>query len=457
MPHRQSEDLSARLSALLSGTLEANVLRDELRMWRPEDIAEALHGFSTPEKIQLFTALETDEARAIVLSETDSGSRVELVEVLPWKNIGGVVDQMDPDDAADLVEELEAQERVILLDSVEPETARGVEELMRYPADSAGGIMTSEFVAAGANDTARDILLLLQKSIDTEVQSYVYVVEDDDRLIGVVSIREIIAAEPEDVAHALMKKEVISAEVTLDQEEVAHMARKYNLDSIPIVDSAGALLGVVTIDDIVDIISDEADEDIYRLAGSPGQHPAQQTTFRRIVARIPWLFISLAAGLTVAYIQKEEVQADVGTTPIELLVVFTPLVIGIAGGVGTQSSTLIARGLATGEIEMSRTKRILTQELAIGCAIGVVFGVVVFGLLSAMTTFGYFPDVPNLALGISAGLTSGVLLAALSGTSIPLVCQAARVDPALVAGPFITGFNDVVGAFAYLAIAKVIV
>lgn len=463
MPHHRKRDrleLVERLEPVLATAHadRAQQLTAILTGQRAEDVADVLTRFASEDKLLIFAAIPEDEQRAWVLAETDPTSRQELVELLPKPMLVETVEQMDPDDATDLLEELDDVQQAEVITQLEPDMAREVRDLLKHAPESAGGIMTSEFVAVRSDQSAGEVLGVLQRTLDTEVVSYVYVVDADDRLQGVISIREIIAAAPEDRVVDRMKTELITAHVDDDQEEVAHLARKYNLQSIPVLDDSQHLLGVATVDDILDIISEEADEDIYRLAGSPGHHPSQQRILRRVLARIPWLGISLLAGVSIGYLQKKQGEAhatgDLGL--FSVLLVFTPLVIGIAGGVGTQSSTLIARGLATGEVELSRYLRILFQEFVIGATISLVMGVLVMGLLYAMSSTGVLPLDAKVPVAVGIGLIAGVLLAAVSGTSIPLVCETMGVDPALVAGPFITSFNDVVGALAYLAIAKAI-
>lgn len=459
MPYSDHAILTNKLEEILDGPAERRDpdLRELLVKVRVEDIAEVLGEFAPEEKAIIFSAVPaTDQGE--VLNETDPTSTNDLVAVLSEDELAPMVEELDPDDAADIVELIPEEDRSTLLAKVPRETADEVEELLRYDPESAGGIMTLEFIAVRPAQTAAEALAILQKSLDTEVVSYVYVVDDANHLIGVVSIREIIAAKPADLIESIMEREVIFANVHDDQEEVANLARKYNLNSIPIVDAEHGLLGVTTVDDILDIISEEADEDIYRLAGSPANHPAQQRLITRAVGRTPFLLLSVLAGLIIVSMGQNGLEeTDQGFDEAAVLVAFLPLVIGLSGGIGTQSATLIARGLATGEVDMSRSVRVFLQETIIGVSIAVFMAFIVAVSLFTMHATGMLAVLnARFLIAVALGLLAGITLGTTCGTAIPLACQRIKVDPALVAGPFVTAFNDVVGAFAFLAIGNLV-
>ncbi|MEE8141602.1 MAG: magnesium transporter [Planctomycetota bacterium] len=424
-------------------------LRKFLQNVRAEDVAEILGDFGDDQKSSIFQALPV-EKQAVVLDETDATSREKLVQLLPVSTLAPIVNRMPPDEATDLSELLPEPGRGKLLEALDEQRASAIQTLLRHHPESAGGIMTPQFCAVAAQQTSGDVLELLQKTLDTEVVSYVYVVDKSNRLEGVISIREIIAARPDQRVENFMKREVIAARVTDDQEEVANLARKYNLSSIPVVDSWERLVGVATIDDIVDIISDEADEDIYRIAGTAGDHPAHQKVLSRALVRIPWLLLPGLSGFVVAGLLQA------GQEHL-ILWTFVPLIMGISGGVGIQSSTMIVRGLATGEIDMTRMARVFSQELLIGLAIAFCIGSLAIGLMALVIKTQFISEAnPRLPAAVGIGLMVGILLATVCGTLLPIACQLIRLDPALVAGPFITGLNDVLAAFCYLTIGHVI-
>ena len=258
------------------------------------------------------------------------------------------------------------------------------------------------------------------------------------------------------LAGDIMRQDVIFALVSDDQEKVANLARKYNLNSVPVVDEDDRLVGVATIDDIVDVISEEADEDIYRIAGTAAHFPFQQRVLRRAFVRIPWLFFPALSGFVVALV-CERIVAAPGARQSLTLFGFIPLVMGISGGVGIQSSTLMARGLATGEIDVARMYRVFQQEVVIGVGIAAVIGGLVMAVLYGAMSIDVIDDTSRLLpLAVGAGLIVGIVLATITGTVFPLACHFIRLDPALVAGPFVTSVNDVAAALSYLFIAHLL-
>lgn len=439
-------DTQEQLSSILDGV-------------RPEDVAEILDDLTPDQKQLIFSLLDPGE-QAEVLDETDQTSREVLVDRLSPEELRTILEEMPPDEATDILNEMPQAERREVLATLEPKKVAEVLRLMQHEADSAGGIMTLDYIAVGSDMTSGEVLEQLQETSDTEVVSYVYVIDNGHKLVGVFSIRDLITAKKAQPVGELMETELITALVDDDQEDVALLARKYNLKSIPIVDSANHLLGVATIDDIVDIIADEADEDIYRIAGTADSHPAQQRVWRRALVRIPWLLLPVISGFIIAWLHKDErTIAELLSSPTErmtILVMFTPLVMGIAGGVGAQSATMVVRGIATGDIELGRTtRRLILQEILISIVISLAIGGIVALVLAIL---GGNPGgaVSLFPIAVGLGLGTGVLLASLCGTVIPLGCEKAGLDPALVAGPFITSFNDVVAAVIYLSIAEAV-
>ena len=463
MPHRALEpaELIEQLDAILADPNEEHrvvALRALVEAVRGEDIADVLAQFSPEQKVEIFGVLPPDWL-PLVIDETDEETTRDLVSQLSTPEISEIVEQMPPDEATDLIGDLDEAEQERVLADLEPDTAGEVRKLMQHHPESAGGIMTSDFIAVRASENAGKVLEHVQETLDSEVVSYVYVTEEDGKLTGVFSIRELLKAAPEDPVSSFMSIELISADVTDDQERVATLARKYNLNSIPIVDGGGLLVGVATIDDIIDILSEEADEDIYRMAGTAPSHPAQQRVWRRALIRIPWLLLPVVSGFVIAGMHAgteaaPETVAAVGRALT--LAAFIPLVMGISGAVGTQTAIMMVRGMATGDIEKGRGKRVFLQELGIGAIIAIAIGgTVTFSLWGAMQAGWVFGD-GALAPAVGLGLAGGILLASIFGTLFPIGCTSIGLDPALVAGPFITSLNDVVAAATYLGIAQLI-
>ncbi len=424
---------------------------------RSEDLARVLSEFKPEQLVTLFTHLD-DLKQAEVLDETDPQTKEELLSLLNRDDLGHIVEIMPPDEGADLIESLSPEEGAQVLQKVEPKHAEHVRDLLQYDSESAGGIMTPYAAVTRQSATAGEAIRLLQEDEDLEFVNYIYVVDDEERLKGVVSLRMLVTNSPNTPVRDFMEPDLITVDVTTDQEEVARIADRYNLQAIPVLEG-GVFRGIVTHDDVVDVMVEEASEDIYRLSGSSDLHPTKVPALQLFRLRIPWLLIPLAGGLAVAIIQSQFKQSFTPELILPLML-FTPAVIGLSGGVGLQSSTTVVRGIATGEIDIQRILPVALKEIGVGVLIAVGCGVVSAFAVWAVVSADLL-DTPQvgpwqLAAAVTVGLIAGMILGAVTGTFIPLVCQRLGVDPAFVAGPFTTTMNDVVGASCYIAIAIVI-
>ncbi|MDE0959398.1 MAG: magnesium transporter [Planctomycetota bacterium] len=462
MPHSAQDptNLGDAIRAALDSAEPDRQLRATLKSIRPEDIARVLDDLDSDQKLRVFDNIET-ETQAEVIDETDPTSREQVLEHLDVTDLKLIIEEMPPDEATDLLNELPQAQCREVLSGLDPATTVELLRLMQHPDDSAGGIMTLDYIAVNPPLTSEEAISLIQKHIEAEVFNYVYAIDDQRHLIGVISIRDLLGSDPNTQVSELMETEVISIAVDEDQEAVAHLARRYNLQAIPVVDHHDHLLGVATFDDIVEILSDEADEDIYRLAGAPKVHPAQQKVLRRALLRIPWLLLPVISGFILAWMHPDERSlAEIlssGSDQRLLLAAFIPLVMGIAGGVGTQSATMVVRGMAVGDIELGRTTlRLFRQEVVVGIFIALAIGGVVGLVLALATGSEGSTDWFHFPLAVALGIGAGIILANACGTALPIFCEKIGLDPALVAGPFITSFNDVTAAIIFIAVAELI-
>lgn len=437
-------------------------LREMLHGVRPEDIALVLDDLSPQETWMVFSAIGT-AAQAEVIDDTDATSQEQIIGHLDTGLLQKILEEMPPDEATDLLNDLPQNRRREVLAGMDPETTVELLRLMQHAPESAGGIMTLDYISTTENSTAGSSLQQLQSQIDAEVVNYIYVLDENRTLKGVVSIRDLLGSDPEVMISDMMSSELISVRDHADQEEVANLVRRYRLKAIPVVDENDHLLGVATIDDIVQVISEEADEDFYRLAGSPERHPSQQKVLKRALVRIPWLLLPVISGFILAWMHPveeggslQQILQSPGDRRL-LLAAFIPLVMGLAGGVGTQSATMVVRGMAVGDIGIGRsTLRLFRQEVLIGVlialSIGLVIGLVLIGFEGIQTGEVHllFPTA------VTAGIGLGILLASACGTAIPILCEKAGLDSALVAGPFITSFNDVTAAITFMMVAEAI-
>jgi len=423
----------------------AAVLRPLLADQNPHDIASILHEFDDEEKVLIFEALGGEQSPT-VLDETDEGSRKDILERVSPERIARLLELMPPDEAADLLKDIPADTRPQVLKQVRPADAEQLRKLSAYAPHTAGGIMTTEFAVVREDRTAADAIRKIQGAVDAETFDTIYVVDTQGVLVGRVSIRKIISVAPQTRIKDIMDDLVLSVTTDQDQEEVASTAHKYELTSVPVVSEEGVLQGIVTVDDVLDVVEEEVSEDMYRLAGTTGLHPSREAIPRRVLHRFPWLLITLFGGTMLALVLGaysnllEEMAA---------IVFFMPMIAGLSGNVGIQSSTIIVRGIATGEVDVNRTARVMVTELATGAIVGLICG-----SLAGLIALVLHVSPGRLFICVAASMFCSVSVAALMGTLIPLLCHRVGVDPAVSAGPFLTMLTDITSYAIYLTIAS---
>ncbi|MDG2150420.1 MAG: magnesium transporter [Planctomycetota bacterium] len=423
---------------------------------RAADIAQALTDLED-EAVLLVFSLLGDVKAAEVLAEADENTQEELLESLGPERLARLLNAMDPDDAADLVELAPEEGRVAILAGLDDETRRAVRMLSEYEPESAGGIMTTEVVAVGSNETVHSVLGKMRDAEQPEAMSNAFVVDPAGTLVGFADLKSLLSADPSDTVDGIMNPDVISIQVDADQEEAARLVEHYDLASVPVVDAADRLKGVITLDDIIEVLDEEASEDMLRLAGTGVTHPTTEPVMRRLVARAPWLSVTLVgtffAGLIIEYVERtwfpnvlEAISHNAAR--FQTLLYFIPLIGGMAGNVGSQSSTIMVRGFATGEVDPTRPMRVLRGEVTLALIIGVLSGLTV-----GMATHLLYPADPYLGVIVGVALPCAILVAALAGTLIPFACHAVRVDPAYAGGPFLLTMNDIAAYLIYFAVA----
>jgi magnesium transporter len=423
-------------------------LQGFLEAIHPSDLAELVEDLNDQQK-QEFFALLSDEDAAEIIQEMEEFDQVTLFRLLTRKRASAILKEMASDDAVDLLGELEDEESREILTLLKEEGA-DIRGLLQYPEDSAGGIMTTEFTSLSDTlSVAGAIRHLREMAPEAETIYYLYVVDDKKRLIGVISLRELIAAQDSIPIRDLMQKNLISVDVQTDQEEVARVVSKYDLLAVPVVDEGQHLLGIITVDDILDVVEEEATEDIYKLVGTSeveGRDFLDATVFNVAGKRLPWLIISLLGGLVTGRVIGifERTLREV----IELAF-FIPVIMGMGGNVGSQSSIVFVRGLATGEIGITEVWRYFFREVKIGFTIGLITGV----MISIAATL-WQPIIPNLGVVVGIAMFITVILAAVIGTLVPMAFNSFGIDPAITAGPFVTTIKDVTGLLIYFLVAN---
>jgi magnesium transporter len=430
---------------------EGNIalIEEQLVDLHPADIAEILDQLDADEAKVVFNQLD-DEQGAEVLMELEDDVRERFLRVLSSKEIAEQLEQLDSDDAADILGELSAEQQEEVISQIEDdEIASEIVDLLNYDEDTAGGLMQKEFISANISWTVlRCIAELRRQAEDVEKVYTIYVVDDKNVLVGFLSLKRLLFASPKSrVEELYTNKNIISVKAHEDKEKVAQVMSKYNLESVPVVDRQGKLIGRITIDDVVDVIQEEAEKDYQMASGISGTVEARSSIFRITRARLPWLVIALFGGLLGAQVIKNfepEISANA------MLAIYITLIPAMAGNVGVQSSALVVQGLANNTLYSTDLRTRLTKEVLVALLNGFICAALIF-------TFNYiFYQDLRLGFTVSAALITVILFASFFGTVIPLVLNRYDIDPALATGPFITTLNDVVGLFVYFTVSMLL-
>jgi len=411
------------------------------------DIAEVLDEIKFEEAVYIIKLLDS-ETTAAVLMETDEDTREKILKNLTAKEIAEEIAELDSDDAADMIAELPEERQEAVMSKIEDEEhVKEIEELLTYDENSAGGLMAKELVQVNENWTVLKCVkeMRIQAEEVTRVHS-IYVVDDKGKLKGRLSLKDLLVASTRTPISDIYIPKVDFVNVIDGAEDVANIMRKYDLEAIPVVDDDQILLGRITIDDIIDVIKEEADKDYQMAAGITQDVEADDSILELTKARLPWLFLGLLGGIG-AFIIMEGFQ-DV-FEKYAALFFFTPLIAAMAGNVGVQSSAIIVQGLANDDIKGSINSRLL-KEMLLAALNGVVLALFLF--LFVWLSQGKI----TLAIAISVSLVVVIIVAGLIGTFVPLFLNKRGIDPAIATGPFITTSNDIFGILIYFMIAKMI-
>lgn len=410
----------------------------------PADMADILRGLS-PEKRKAFFDSLNPEVGAKVLRELDPVSEVQLLAELDNREISEILDEMPSDDAADVVLDLSREKADQVLQLMEKDESADVKKLLKYKEDTAGGIMTTEFVALNQELNSEEALQLLRKRVEPGPIHYIYVVGDDQKLLGVLLVKRLIASGPDVKLKEIMNRDIISVPTDLDQEEVARIVSKYDLLAVPVVDSQNRLAGIVTVDDVIDVIKEEDAEDIFRMAGTHEEELLRKSIFKVAQIRLPWLLITLIGGLISCGLLRA---FQFTLEKIIALAFFIPVIMGMGGNIGIQSSTIVVRGLATGNIDLARVGSAIFKEIKVGAVMGFACGALV-------GTIAYFLErEPVLGVVVGISMFVAITVAATMGTLVPLLFKRLKIDPAIASGPFVTTSNDITGLIIYFVLAN---
>ncbi len=436
------QDLIRELQPLLREG-EEEALQIFLQLVRPEDLAQWLDEFSANERQQLLGALDFDAA-GIVLDDTTASIRAELIDDLEPEHLARIAETLPADEAADLIGELETADTEKVLHHLDDEDERVLRGLLSYPEDTAGGIMNPEVVALTPESTVDDAISFLRSADEDTVTAALYVVDDDRRLLGFVRLRRLVTARPTSRLGDIMSEDVISVNVRADQEEVADQVEKYDFIAIPVVDADRRLLGAVTVDDVIDVIADEATEDIYKMAGSSAAEEESESIFHIARFRLPWLLVCLA-GTQLSTLVLSFAKGRIGL--YEQMSVFTAAIMAMAGNTSLQSSTTTVRRLALDTLPRGRFLRHIAREISVALLMGVICG-----LVAAMLAVVFGND-PIIGLALGSAMAMGMSAASMLGAAMPLGLDMMGIDPAVSSGPLVSTINDSLALALYFSVA----
>lgn len=424
-----------------------NILRLVLKT-HPADLAWVFRSLTLAERTFIFEIIAGTELVAEFFSELDDSILLELVANLTPVYLAEVVGKMAPDDAADLLAAIPDELAAAVQTCMKGDDRDEVEELLKYDPSTAGGIMSPDFMYLDEELTVEEAIRRVQKrSEDKEMVFYLYITYGDGQLAGVLSLRELLLHPAHRQLKNIMNASVISVTTDTSQSEVAHIVSQYNLLAVPVVDASYQLVGIVTVDDVIDVIREEATEDFLQMAGAGKDNEILlKPLHQKIMLRAPWLFASWIGGVAAMFIINSfgsELQKALA------LASFMPIIAGMGGNIATQSSTIIVRGMATGRVSMAQFTQIVGREGVVGVVLGLLFG----ALLGLTASFQYSSPA-HLGAVVGISVCAVMIMAASLGTAVPILLKRFQVDAAIATGPFITTSIDVLGITLYFTVAK---
>ena len=442
---------------------EINILRDTYRRLlrrqaktnlvkltkktHPADLATVFRHFTDDEQLEIFSFMNENEHTAEFLSELDDSLVKELLSKEPLNRVAEIIQNAPTNDQSGILNALEEKTAKSILELLKKEEQEEIAEIMGYPEDSAGSLMNTEVFTLHESITAGDAIKTLQDQEGAEMVFYLYITDDDDRLVGVISLRILTTTPSNTTLKDIMIKNVHSIRPETDQEDVARIVAQYNFLAVPVIDSDSHLLGIVTVDDVVDVIREEATEDFLQMAGAgKDREILLKSSWESAKTRLPWLFASWIGGVVAASLIGvfEHMLEN-----IIALAAFIPVILGMGGNIATQSSTIIVRGMATGRVNIGGEIKLILKEIQVGILLGVLYGILL-GVFAHLV-FTNAPD--NLGLVVGLSIFVSMVVAATVGTIIPLILRKLDIDPAIATGPFVTTSIDILGVLFYFLIA----
>ena len=431
---------------LLRRNAETNLIK-LISKTHPADLAIVFRYFNDDEQLQMFNLMRGSGHTLEFLIELDDTIIEKLLNIEKPDRIADLIQNASTNDQSYILSTLDQPQAKSVIDLLNKEEQEEIEEIMGYPEDSAGAIMATDVFTLYQNTTCGEALRTLQDQKDAEMVFYLYITNEDNSLVGVASLRTLATTPTNTKLKDLMVKRVHYVRPETDQEDVAQIVAQYNYLAVPVVDGDNHLLGIVTVDDVVDVIREEATEDFLQMAGAgKDREILLKSSWENAKVRLPWLFASWIGGIVAASVigfYEHMLESIIA------LAAFIPVIIGMGGNIGTQSSTIIVRGMATGRIEIGNEFRILIKELRVGLILGVLYGV----MLGVFANLRFIGTDPMLGLVVGLSITCSMLIAVTVGSFTPLVLRKLDIDPAVATGPFVTTSIDILGVLLYFVIA----
>ncbi|KAA0259472.1 magnesium transporter [Deferribacter autotrophicus] len=423
-------------------------LEKVLAKLHPADIALIIKNLSDLDRKKIWESISDKSKIASIILELEDSQIIEFFDAMQPNEIALILNEMESDDAANILRLLDQDKVNEILKYMKKDEVEAVEELLHYPEDSAGAVMNPNFFALHEDTTIKEATKVLHKAEDVEMVFYLYVVDDEGRLVGVISLRQLILNPPEKKLKEIMTKDVIRVTVDMDREDVAKIVEKYDLLAIPVVDEQNRLVGIITVDDIIDIIREEATEDIYKMAGTTDDEVLMGNKSIKIArVRLPWLLITfvgeLISGFVITFFQGR-------VHEFAILASFMPLIMAMGGNVGSQSATILIRGMALGKIDSKDLSKVIFKEIRVGMIMGLIMGI-----LLALVAPIWHGD-PKLGIVVGCAMFAAVTFSTFTGTFVPATLIRFNFDPAVASSPFISTLNDITGLTIYFTVSIVL-
>ncbi|MDD5916616.1 MAG: magnesium transporter [Clostridiales bacterium] len=453
----KNEDISDRISELLEEK-DYRSIKQILCDMNAQDIAELIDGFDERNTVLLYRLLPKEPAAELFV-EMDPEKQEALIKGFSDTELAQVVSELYVDDAVDIIEEMPANVVRRILKSADPDTRRAINEILKYPEDSAGSIMTTEYVRLDGSYTVADALMHIRRTgIDKETIYTCYVTDNVRRLIGYVSAKTLLLADSDDLIRDIMETKVVSVSALEDKETAAGLMSRYDIIAMPVVDSENRLVGIITVDDAIDVLQEEVTEDIEKMAAIlPSDKPYLKTGVFSIWAkRIPWLMLLMVSATFTGQIITSFESALSGMGVV-ILTAFIPMIMDTGGNAGGQASVTVIRGLATGDISLGDVLKIIWKETRVALLCGVSLSVIGFLKILLVDNLIFGNGIPmTVAAAVCITLTLTVFVAKLTGCTLPLLAKLLKLDPAVMASPFITTIVDAISLFIYFRISVAI-